>query len=114
MEPLKFAFPISTWLLRVAILILVYIIFFTTFRSFHFESLEFWIASAFALFSILLFVGGFIKSHTLTVVSGIALALGCGYMIFMHFVFNEGGFVAIFGVFGALALYFATSGNRKK
>jgi hypothetical protein len=42
------------------------------------------------------------------------IALGCAYKIFMHFVFQEGGFVAIFAVFGALGLYFATAGNRKK
>ncbi len=114
MEPLKFAFPLSTWLLRVAVLILVYIIFFTTFRSFNTAGMEFWIATGFAVFAMLLFVGGFLKSHNLTLVASIVLALGCAYRIFMHFVFHEGGFVAIYGVFGAIALYFATAGNRKK
>jgi hypothetical protein len=114
MEPLKFAFPVASWLLRLAVLILVYIIFFTTFRAFNTQSLEFWIAAAFGLFSILLFVGGFLRSHNLTLISSLLLALGCGYKIFMHFAFQEGGFVAIYGVFGAIALYFAAAGNRKK
>jgi len=114
MEPLKFAFPFANWLLRVALLIVVYMIYFTTFRAFNTSSMEFWIAAAFGLFAILLFIGGFMKSHNLTVVSAIFLTLGCGYQIVMHFFFHQGGFVAIYGVFAAIALYFATTGNRKK
>lgn len=114
MEPLKFAFPASNWLLRIAVLVLVYIIYFVTFRAFQTQSLAFWIACGFGLFAMLLFVGGFMKSHNLTVISAIFLTLGAGYKVFMHFVFSEGDFVAIFGVLGAIALYFATSGNRKK
>lgn len=114
MEPLKFAFPLASWTLRIAALILVYMIFFTTFRSFDTSNMEFWIACAFGLFAILMFVGGFMKSHNLTMISAVLLTLGCGYKIFMHFVFNEGSFIAIYGVFGAICLYFATTGNRKK
>lgn len=114
MEPLKFAFPLSNWLLRIAALVLVYMIFFTTFRAFGTAQKEFWIACAFGLFAILLFVGGFMKSHNLTVISGVLLTLGNAYYIFMHFVFNQGSFVAIYGIFGAISLYFATTGNRKK
>jgi len=114
MEPLKFAYPISNWLLRIAVLILVYMIFFVTLRSGHYTSVDFWTACGFGLFAILLFVGGFMKKHNLTIISAIILALGCGYEIFIHFVFGKGNFVAIFAVFGAIALYFAASGNRKK
>jgi hypothetical protein len=114
MEPLKFAFPASNWLLRVAVLLLVYMIFFGTFRSFSTSSIDFWIACGFGLFAILLFVGGFMKKHNLTLISAIMLTLGCGYKIFMYYVFSQGKLVSVFGVFAAITLYFATTGNRKK
>lgn len=114
MEPLKFAFPVASWLLRIAVLITVYMIFFVTFRSFDTSSTAFWIACGFGLFAILLFVGGFMKSSNLTVISALILTLGCAYKIVMHFFFNEGSFIAIYGIFAALSLYFATTGNRKK
>jgi hypothetical protein len=114
MEPLKFAYPLSNWLLRVAMLILVYVCFFGTLRAFDYHHLHFWIAFGFGLFTVLLFIGGFMKKHTLTIISAIILVLGCGYMIFMHYAFGEGNIVANFAVFGAIAFYFAAAGNRKK
>jgi hypothetical protein len=114
MEPLKFAFPASGWLLRIAVLVLVYIMFFVTFRAFQTQSTEFWIACGFGLFAMLLFVGGFMKSHNLTVISSVILTLGAVYMIVAHYAFSKGSFVAIYGVLGAITFYFAASGNRKK
>lgn len=114
MEPLKFASSASNWILRIAALILVYIIFFVTYRSLNYQSIDFWVACGFGLFAGLLFIGGFMKKHNLTIISAIVLALGCTYQIFMHFAFQKGGFVAIYAVFGAIALYFAASGNKKK
>jgi hypothetical protein len=114
MEPLKFAYPLSNWLLRVALLILVYMCFYGTFHTFDYHHLPFWIATGFGIFAALLFIGGFMKKHNLTIISAIILISGCGYKIFMHYAFGEGTFVANFAIFGAIAFYFATAGNRKK
>jgi hypothetical protein len=114
MQPLKFAASLANWSLRVAALVLVYIIFFVTYRSFDLHSLDFWIACAFGVFAILLFAGGFMKKHSLTVFSAIVLVLGCLAQVFMHFAFGAGKFVAMYAVFAAIALYFAAFGNRKK
>jgi hypothetical protein len=114
MEPLRFAYPISNWLLRVALLIMIYMIFFGTYRNFNTSDYHTWIAVGFGLFAILLFIGGFMKKHTLTIISAILLTLGCCYKIFMHFAFGMDTFVAIWAIFGAITLFFAASGNRKK
>ena len=114
MQPFKFAFPFAVWVLRLSILLMVYMIFFGTFRAFETNNVEFWIACGFGLFAVLLFVGGFLKSHNLTVISALILALACGYKVFMHFVFDQGSIVAVYGVFGAISVYFITAGNRKK
>ena len=114
MEPLKFAFPFSNWLLRLASIILVYIIFYKDFIVFRYNSLDSWIALAFAVSSILLFVGGYMKKPALTIITSILLVMGCTYEIFNHFVMFKGHYAALFCVFGAISLYFAASGNRKK
>jgi len=40
--------------------------------------------------------------------------LGCAYEIVMHYGFQKGRFVAIYFVFGAIALFFFANGNKKK
>jgi hypothetical protein len=114
MEPVRSLYAISTWLLRVAVLVLVYIIFFTTLRSPDVNHVPFWIAAGFALFSMLLFVGGFMKKSSMTVISAVILALGCVYKIVMYYAFSQGGFIAIFLVLGAISLFFFANGNKQK
>jgi hypothetical protein len=114
MEPVRSLYALSTWLLRVALLVLVYIIFFTTLRSPDVNHVPFWIAAAYALFSMLLFVGGFMKKSTLTVISAVILGLGCGYKIVMYYFFDQGGFIAIYFVLAALSLFFFANGNKQK
>jgi hypothetical protein len=114
MEPVRSLYALSTWLLRLALLVLVYIIFFTTLRSPDVNSLPFWIAAGFALFSMLLFVGGFMKKSSMTVISSLILMLGCIYKIVIYYAFDEGNFLAIYLVMGALSLFFFTNGNKQK
>ena len=114
MEPLRFAFQLSNWLLRIAMLIMIYMMFFGVFRGFDVSDYETWVAVGFCVLTMLLFIGGFMKKHTLTVITAIFLVLGCCYKAFMHFAFGKGSFIAIYAVFGSIALYFAASGNRKK
>lgn len=114
MEPVKAFFPLTTWFLRIAILVLVYIIYFGTLRSPAWDSIDFWTAVGFAFFSMLLFIGGFMKKSTMTVLSALLLMLGCGYEIVMHYGFHKGKFVAIYFVLGALAMFFFANGNKKK
>jgi hypothetical protein len=114
MEPVRSLYALSTWLLRIALLVLVYIIFFTTLRSPDVSSLPFWIAAGFALFSMMLFVGGFMKKSTMTVIAAVILGLGCLYKIVMYYAFDQGRFIAIFFVLGALSLFFFANGNKQK
>jgi hypothetical protein len=114
MEAFRPIFGLSTWILRVAILVMVYMIFFVSLRSPDFKSIEFFTAAGFALFAALLFIGGFMKKSSLTVVSSVILSLGCLYRIIAHYAFSQGNQVAICGVFFAIALFFVANGNKKK
>jgi len=100
--------------LRIAVLVLVYIIFFGTLRSPNFNSIDFWVAVGFALFSILLFIGGFMNKSSMTVITALFLLLGCAYEIVMHYGFHKGKFIAIYFIFGAIAMFFFANGNKKK
>ena len=114
MEPVRSLYALSTWLLRVALLVLVYIIFFTTLRSPDVNHVPFWIAAGFSLFSMLLFVGGFMKKSSLTVITAVILALGCIYKIVMYYAFSQNVSIAIFLVMGAISLFFFANGNKQK
>ncbi|MEI6124564.1 MAG: hypothetical protein WCQ95_13145 [Bacteroidota bacterium] len=114
MEPIKAFYALSTWLLRMALLVLVYILFFVTLRSPDFTNLNFWIALGFASFAALLFIGGFMNKSGLTVISALFLMLGCVYELVMRFAFNKDIFITNFFVMGAIALFFLANGNRKK
>ncbi|HOY32253.1 MAG TPA: hypothetical protein PKW80_10275 [Bacteroidales bacterium] len=114
MEPVKSFFPLSTWALRVAVLVLIYMIFFGTLSSPDLYNIDFLIAAGFALFGVLLFIGGFMNKSTMTMICALVLMLGCVYEIIMHYGFQKGKFVAIYFVLGAVNLFFFANGNKKK
>ncbi len=114
MEQVKAFIPISAWALRIAILVLDYIIFFSALLTPDFKKINYLVAVGFTLFGILLFIGGFMKRGTLTIISSIFLIIGCGYEIVMHYGFGQGNFVAVFFVFGAISLFFFANGNKLK
>lgn len=114
MEPVRSLYALSTWLLRVSVMVLVYIMFFVTLRSPDINSTPFWIAAGFAFFSMLLFVGGFMKKSTLSIISAAMLVLGSGYKVVMYYIFDQGSFIAVYFVLGAIALFFFANGNKIK
>ncbi len=79
MKPAKAFYPFAAWLIRLSMLLFTYVFFFETIRAFDFKSVDFYIASAFALFSVLVFVGGFLSKPAMTVVSSFFL---CGLSIY--------------------------------
>ena len=79
MKPAKAFYPFAAWLIRLSMLLFTYVFFFETIRSLNFKSVDFYIASAFALFAVLVFVGGFLSKPAMTVVSSFFL---CGLSIY--------------------------------
>lgn len=114
MEPIRTLFPMSTWLMRLAVLLLVYICFFTTYRTPDLNKTDFYIALGFGVSGMLLFVGGFLKKSGLTVISAALLFIGCLYKIITYYAFSHGRFVAIYGIFAAVTFFFIANGNKKK
>jgi len=110
MTPFKSLVPIAKWFLRIAVLVIAYQRYLDTTLSFSFSGMYYFIAALFVIFSILLFIGGFMLNASQTVVSGMAICI-----ISLVLVFN-GGFtlnklLAQF-VPAALGFYFMARGNR--
>jgi len=80
MKPAKAFYPFAAWLIRLTMLLFTYVFFFETIRAFDFKNIDFYIASAFAVFSVLVFVGGFLSKPGMTVVSSFFL---CGISIYL-------------------------------
>lgn len=110
---MKGLYPVALWLVRLTILLLVYVYFFSTFKTFNLKSIDFFVALAYCLFAVLLFVGGFLSSSTLTIVSGWVIFGVSVYEIVANVNSGLSANNAFFAFFAAVALLFATAGNKK-
>jgi len=85
MRPLKAAVPLAKWLLRLALAFYLIVSFYDILVIFSFTNLTFWFAFVLVLFSILLVIGGFGRSASLTVFSGLAVFLiSLASMVMIH------------------------------
>jgi len=112
MNPIKFFHPISTWLMRIGIVLFALVNYFFVVQELNMRSIIFYIAFVSILFSVLLFVGGFFRKPTLTVVSSIFLILVAGYQIFTFLPIGLTNHFTICLLTGAIAMYFLANGNK--
>ena len=106
-------YPFDARLIRLSMLLFTYVFFFETIRAFDYKSVDFYIASAFALFSVLVFVGGFMTKPGMTVVSAFVL---CGLSVYELIIsFNDKpdatSVVYMLGISAMLVLF--SVGNKK-
>jgi hypothetical protein len=113
MKPLKQLFPFSSWLMRFAVVFFVLISYWKTFTFFNFQSVMFYVAAIFVIFSVLLFVGGFLKRGSLTVLSSLILILVTGYHAFLNLESKLDNNFAIYVILGSILVYFLTTGNKR-
>ena len=82
MNPVKSFVPTSAWLFRICVLVLVYQKYFDAFLTFSMKGFNFFFATAFVVFAVLLFIGGFINKHWMSVFTGFAIF---GMSVFLLF-----------------------------
>jgi len=113
MRPAKGLFPFAAWMLRISMPVIAYTTFLDTVKTFDFGELQFYIAMAFTLFSVFLFVGGFMSKHTLTMISALVL-LGISLYEAFHFLTdNLNPTFALFLLTAAAMLLFLSVGNKR-
>lgn len=61
MKPAKGLSQFTSWLIRIALVFFVFVVFLHTLKSFDYKSIHFYLAVVFIVFGSLLFVGGFLS-----------------------------------------------------
>ena len=111
MKPWTSFYGLAKWLMRIAILMVVFTKFYDTFMEFQLNTFGFYIAAIYVIFGVLLFVGGFLSKPTLTVISALLLLLVSIYMAVDSF----DGITETFAqnvLLGSVALFFFADGNK--
>lgn len=113
MNPAKSLLAVFYWMLRIAILFVVYTRFFDILEVFNTSTVIFYIAAAYILFTLLLFLGGFFRKHTLTIISGLFIAgLSVYQMIQIGFPPPTNG-LSFYFLLTVCGLIFVGTGNKK-
>lgn len=112
MKPLKSGTALAYWLLRIALFLFLFTIFYSEIGNFNFHNLESYFAVAFVALGALLFVGGFMAKPTLTVISGILITLLSSYSLFVQFKAGLNASIASFIVVFSIGFYFTCVGNQ--
>ncbi len=97
--------------MRIAVMLMIFAWFFQSFMNFNLNNPHFYMASAFIVLGIMLFAGGFLSKHTLTVIS----ALGLLFLSALQAYWSFNGITGVFAqwlLMGSVSLYFVTNGNR--
>ncbi len=111
MNPWRSLTGLASWLMRIAIMLVIFANFFGTFMNFNFPSQSFIIATLFVIFGALLFVGGFLSKHSVTVVSALVLLVLSVLQAYWTFNGITGAF-AFWLLMSSVTLYFVTHGNK--
>lgn len=114
MRPLKRLFPLASWLLRFAVVFFVLTTYWKTFTQFNLQSVMFYVSAIYVVFSILLFIGGFLHKSSLTVLSSLLLVLVTGYHSFLNLESKLDHNFAVYVVLGSVLVYFLTTGNKRQ
>jgi len=85
MQPFKYGQTIAMWLLRIALVLYLFLGNINRLSPISFESIRFYVALAFVIFSVLLLVGGFLSKPGLTVISGLIIFLLSTYQLVISF-----------------------------
>jgi len=113
MKPIKSLLPLAIWLMRIGLLIFAYTHYFDTIMYFEYENLNFYVALLFSIFSALIFISGFLAKPTITVISGLVLAIISIYNLVKLFDSGLTSSLSVFILIAGIAFYFLSSPSSK-
>ncbi|HOS15705.1 MAG TPA: hypothetical protein PKX15_01580 [Bacteroidales bacterium] len=115
MKSVKTFSLIASWSLRIAVLLFMIANYWNVFKTIDFSHLSLFTLLAFiyCLFGILLFIGGFQKSASLSVISGLLIFLVSVYFLVINYKGNIMDVNFVIYIFPcAIGLYFFANGNK--
>jgi hypothetical protein len=111
MNPWKSFTILAAWLMRIAMMLIIFSYFFNIAMRLDLSDYRFFIAALFLVFGLLLFVGGFLSRHTMTVVSALVLLI----LSILQAYWNFSGVTSAFALWLLMcscSLYFLSHGNK--
>ncbi|MBN2613855.1 MAG: hypothetical protein JXB00_20020 [Bacteroidales bacterium] len=111
MKPLKTTTPLARWLLRICLAAFLFFTYFSLFKSFNLKSIDFYFAAVYFVFGALIIVGGFLKNHSLTVISGLIIFLLSVYQFIKSFSGELNAGIMVYLLPASIAFYFLSTGN---
>lgn len=99
--------------MRIGLLVFAYTQYFETIKGFNYESLNFYMALLFGIFSALIFITGFVSKPTITVLSGLFLAVISIYNIVRLFDSGITSSLSIFLLIAGISIYFLSNPASK-
>lgn len=116
MKPLKNLEKVSLWLLRIGVVFLFIALYGKQVDNWAFDNYRWVINMVYLLSSVLLFIGGFLRQSTLTIICGLLIA---GISIYQIVPIVADGKISFFDptlfqylVITGLGLLFASAGNK--
>ncbi len=113
MKPIKALIPVAEWLMRSGLLLFAVLYYLEIIEVKNFKSVMFYVSLGFVLFSFLLFIGGFLRKTSLTVISALVLILLTGYQAVIFVKAGVDYNFAVFVIIGALLFGFLAKGNNQ-
>ena len=111
MKPFTAGKSLASMLLRIIMIWHVYINYFNTFTGFELKSLAFYFAAIYVVFSLLLFIGGFLRKPSVSIISGLVLFLLPIVQVIRAFPENPETQLLNYLIPATLGFFFLTHGN---
>ncbi len=113
MKPFRSLQGLSGWLLRAGLVLFIIEAHYKTFIGFNYKVSGFYFSLLFLMAGLLLFIGGFLKNSSLTVVSGFVLFILSIINIILVFNGVIGEYLLDEYIILSLALFFLSNGNKR-
>lgn len=112
MKPFKSGALFASWLLRLSLVFLIFLLNRESIQSPNFSSVHFYFAAVFCLLAILLLFGGILGKPGLTVISGLLIALSAISIIVVFKQYYLGIAMANNLLIVSIGFYFFSNGNK--
>mgnify|MGYP006281143249 FL=1 len=114
MRPARILLPLSTFLMRLGAAFYIYLTHFDQILDPNFQQFRFYLSSIFIIFGLLLIFGAFARKQTLTVLSALVLFLLSLYEVITYAGSVETLSFVSLALFGTVAFFFLTNGNKAR
>jgi len=113
MKPLKSGKIIANWLLRIALMASLYLLYFNIASTLKFLNPTFLIALAMLILGVICILGGFLAKPGLTIIAGVVITVISGYKLVVTFNGVVDNNWLLHSIPFAIGFYFVTNGNDK-